>query len=108
MPDWVLNAGLGAVKLNCLLASAAAQLIEVKVIGGAGSILIVLPDGWAADADRLSKSMGSKTVKVPHEPAPGKPLLVFHGSLGLGSFKVRPPSNYDRHRAEKNRRELGR
>jgi hypothetical protein len=47
--------------------------------------VLVLPDGWAADADRLSK--GSKSVKVPREPAPGKPLLVIYGSLGLGSFK---------------------
>jgi hypothetical protein len=56
------------------------------VIGGAGSIVLVLPDGWAADADRLHK--GSKSVKVPRDPAPGKPLLVIYGSLGLGSFKA--------------------
>jgi hypothetical protein len=94
-PFLVINPGLGSVKLNCLEAIPAAQLIEIAVIGGAGSILLVLPDGWGADTDRLSKSMGSRSVKVPRDPAPGKPLLIFHGSLGLGQFKVRPP-----HRSE--------
>ena len=69
---------------------AAAELIEIEVIGGAGSIVLVLPDGWAVDTDRLAKAWGSKSVKVEREPAPGKPLLMIYGSLGMGSFKVRP------------------
>jgi hypothetical protein len=94
-PFIVINQGVGSVKLNCLEATPAAQLIEIKVIGGAGSIVLVLPDGWAVDADRLSKAWGSKTVKVPREPAPGKPLLVIYGSLGMGKLKVRPPNRFD-------------
>jgi hypothetical protein len=49
-------------------------------------------------------------VKVPGEPAPGKPLLVIYGSLGLGSFKVRPPNRFDRRRiaGETDPRALGR
>jgi hypothetical protein len=97
-PFMVISPGMGSVKLNCLEAIPAAQLIEIAVIGGAGSILLVLPDGWAADVDRLSKSWGSKAVKVPRDPAPGKPLLVFHGALGLGQFKVRPASRFERSR----------
>ena len=93
-----INAGLGSVKLNFLEATPAAQLIEMEVIGGAGSTVLVLPEGWAVDADRLSKALGSKSVKVPREPAPGKPLLVVWGSLGVGSFKVRPPNRFDRRR----------
>jgi hypothetical protein len=95
-PFIVIKQGMGSVELNFLEATPAAQLIEIQVIGGVGSVVLVLPDGWAADADRLSK--GSKSVKVPREPAPGKPLLVIYGSLGLGSFKVRPPSRHDKRR----------
>ena len=99
MPPFILiNQGVGSVKLNCLEATPAAELIEIEVIGGAGSIVLVLPDGWAVDADRLSKSWGSKAVKVPREPAPGKPLLVIYGSLGMGSLKVRPPNRLDQRR----------
>ena len=107
-PFMLINQGLGSVKLNCLEATPAAQLIEVEVIGGAGSIVLVLPDGWAVDADRLSKSMGSKSVNVPREPAPGKPLLVIYGALGMGSFKVRPANRFDQRRIEKKHRALGR
>jgi hypothetical protein len=107
-PFILIKQGMGSVELNCLEATPAAQLIEIQVIGGVGSVVLVLPDGWAADADRLSK--GSKSVKVPREPAPGKPLLVIYGSLGLGSFKVRSPTRFDRRRSarEMQHRELGR
>lgn len=107
-PFMLINQGLGSVKLNCLEATPAAQLIEIEVLGGAGSIVLVLPDGWAVDADRLSQSWGSKSVKVPQEPAPGKPLLVIYGALGLGSFKVRPAHRFDQRRIEKKHRALGR
>jgi hypothetical protein len=107
-PFILIKQGMGSVELNCLEATPAAQLIEIQVIGGVGSVVLVLPDGWAADADRLSK--GSKSVKVPREPAPGKPLLVIYGSLGLGSFKVRPPNRHDKRRSarETHHRALGR
>jgi hypothetical protein len=107
-PFILIKQGMGSVELNCLEATPAAQLIEIQVIGGVGSVVLVLPDGWAADADRLSK--GSKSVKVPREPAPGRPLLVIYGSLGLGSFKVRPPNRHDKRRSarETHHRALGR
>jgi len=87
-----ISSGAGSVKLNCLRATAAARVIDVEVIAGVGSVVIVVPAGWAANDDRLGKSIGSKSIKVPHTPASGKPLLVVHGSVGIGSFKVRPPS----------------
>ena len=109
-PFLVINQQLGAVKLNFLEAVPAAQLIDIRVVGGAGSILLVLPDGWAADADRVSKGLGSKSVKVPREPAPGKPLLVLYGSVGVGRLKVRPPNRLEQRRvtAKPDQRQLGR
>jgi hypothetical protein len=109
-PFIVINQGVGSVKLNCLEATPAAQLIKIQVTAGAGSVVLVLPDGWAANTDRLSKGWGSKSVKVPREPAPGKPLLVFYGSLGMGSLKVRPPNRLDRRRiaGTTEHRQLGR
>lgn len=100
-PFMVINQGLGAVKLNCLEATPAAELIEIVVIGGAGSVLLVLPPGWAVDADRLSKAWGSKRVKVPQEPTAGQPLLLISGSLGLGTFTVRPPFRFEQRRVER-------
>lgn len=93
-----LSSGMGSVKINCLQASAAAPVIEVEVIAGAGSITIIVPDGWAVNDDRLGKSMGTKTIKVTRTPAPGAPLLVVYGSVGMGTFKVRPPSAREQRR----------
>ena len=99
-----INQGMGGVKLDCLEATPAAQVIEIEIIGGAGTIVLVLPDGWAVDTDRLAKSWGSKSVKVPREPAPGKPLLVIYGSLGHGHLQgaagepLRPAPNRRRDR----------
>ena len=75
-----------------------APVIEVEVIAGAGSITIIVPDGWAVNDDRLGKSMGTKTIKVTRTPAPGAPLLVVYGSVGMGTFKVRPPSAREQRR----------
>ena len=44
----------------------------------------IVPDGWAANDDRLGKSIGRKTIKVPHTPASGQPLLVLHGASASG------------------------
>jgi hypothetical protein len=97
-PFIMINQGLGSVKLNFLQANPAAQLIDIQVTGGAGSILLVLPEGWAVNTDRVSKGWGSKSIKVRREPAPGKPLLVLYGSLGMGSLKVRPPNRFEQRR----------
>lgn len=90
-----INQGVGSVRLNCLQATPAAPVIEVELIGGAGSVVLVLPSGWAVDTDRLSKGWGTKTVKVAREAVSGKPLLVFYGGLGMGTFKVRPASLWE-------------
>jgi hypothetical protein len=108
-PFLVINQGFGSVTLDFVEAIPAAKLIDIQVIGGAGSITLVLPDGWGADTDRLSKAFGSKSVKVPGQPDPGKPLLVLYGSLGVGRLKVRPPGRRQRRRiaAKAHNRELG-
>ena len=95
-----ISSGAGTVKLNCLRARPAAPVIEIEVVAGAGSVTIIVPDGWAANDDRLGKGMGSKSIKVPRQPAPGLPLLVLHGGVGLGSLKVRPGSRREWRRVE--------
>jgi hypothetical protein len=109
-PFIVINQGFGSVKLDFLESIPAAQLIEIEVVGGAGSITLVLPDGWGVDAERVAKAWGSKSVKVPSDPAAGKPLLVLHGSLGVGRLKIRPPSRLQRRRiaARREQRQLSR
>ncbi len=98
-----ISSGVGSVKLNCLRATPAAPVIDVEVIAGAGTVTIIVPAGWAVNDDRLGKSMGTKSIKVARTPAPGQPLLVLRGSVGMGTLKVRPPSKREERRAVEER-----
>ena len=95
-----ISSGVGTIVLNCLQATAATPVIEAEVIAGAGTVTIIVPDGWAVNDDRLGKSIGTKVIKVPRQPAPGRPLLVLAGSVGMGTLKVRPGSRRELRRVE--------
>ncbi len=108
-----VNAAMGSVKLDCLLATAP-DVVDIKVVGSAGSVTIVVPEGWAANLDRLTNGWGSASNKVGSVPEPGGTLLVVHGSVGMGSLTVRTANWFDRRKLEKQgidpggRPELGR
>jgi uncharacterized protein DUF1707 len=96
VPPFLRVQGLmDTVRLDCLQARAAADVIDIEVQPGLGTVVLVLPDGWAVNADQLTKGMGTVKVTVPGLPAPGCPLLVVHGSLGMGTFKARPANRFD-------------
>lgn len=97
IPPWiVINSGFGDVKLDCRIATWTDPVITVQIIGGMGEVTFIVPEGWAANMDRLQAGWGSKKSKVPTEPEFGKPLLRFEGSTGMSSVTVRPPSRWDR------------
>ena len=54
-----------------------------------GNVKLILPEGWAVNADRLRGGMGSAKIRVASQPAPGCPVLVLRGSLTMGNLKVR-------------------
>lgn len=91
------------VRLDCLQARATSEVIDLEVLPGAGTVLIVVPEGWAVQADRLGKTWGSVNSKVPSQPAWGNPLIVARGSVGLGSFKARGANWFDRRRLGQDR-----
>lgn len=103
--DWQLppfirvQALLDSVKLNCLFARPAAQVIDLEVAPGAGTVVLVLPEGWSVNTDRLGRGVGSVRVKVPQQQVPGHPIIVARGSLGLGSFVARGPNWFERRAA---------
>lgn len=89
---------MDTVRLDCLQARAGAEVIDLEVQPGLGTVVLVLPEGWAVNADQLGKGWGTVRVKVPGLPAPGCPLFVVHGSLGMGTFKARPANRFERWR----------
>ncbi|MDO5500226.1 MAG: DUF1707 domain-containing protein [Propionibacteriaceae bacterium] len=96
-----LRGGVGSVHLDCTEAISPHNVIHVWIDGDLGSITIVVPEGWAADADGVRKSLGSISLKVPKEPTMGRPILVVNGSMGMGSFTVRHPNWFERRKLEK-------
>lgn len=96
-----LRGGLGSVVLDCTEATTLHQVIHLWVEGDLGSITVIVPEGWAADASAVNKSWGSIYVKVPSEPTMGRPMVVVNGSMGAGSLTIRHPNWFERKRLEK-------
>ena len=91
-----LSASLGSIKLDCRQATAEFPVVDVEIVPSAGSVVIVVPPGWAANIDRLGRGIGSAKSKVPEQPTEGYPLLLVRGGVGLGSVTVRHQRWYDR------------
>ena len=104
LPPFVrAHAVLDTVRLDCLTAAAEGPLIDLEVLPGAGTVLLVLPEGWAVNVDRLSRGLGTVKVSVPTEPAWGHPLIVVRGSVGMGTFKARGANWFERRRLRRDR-----
>lgn len=101
-----ISGGMGSVKMDCLQARCPHDVVNVHVSGGMGSVVIVVPEGWAANVDRIEKAWGSMKSKIGTVPAPGSPLLIITGSAGAGSVKVRHANWWDRRRLRKQGLEL--
>lgn len=92
-----LSAGLATVKLDFQQAICPHDVVDIHVSGGVGSVVLVVPEGWAANTDQVVKGIGSVSNKVDTVPHPGKPLLVIHGNSVAGSVRVRYASRHDRY-----------
>lgn len=87
---------VGSIKLDCRAAEPESEVIDVEVGIGVGSIVLVLPPGWAVNADRLGKGIGSVKVTVPTRAEPGSPTFFLHGSVGVGSLTARHANWFER------------
>jgi hypothetical protein len=99
-----LSAGLSTVKLDFQQALCPHEVVDIAVSAGAGSVVLVVPEGWGVNTDQIGKGIGSVSNKVDTIPQPGQPLLVLHGSSVAGSVKVRYPSRHDRYMMRRNAR----
>ena len=97
LPPFVkVSPAMGSVKLDCREAVALGDTIDVQVVGSMGSLVLVAPEGWAANVDRISPGIGSIKNKLPVLAAPGCPTLLLRGQLGVGSVTLRHANRWDR------------
>ncbi|WP_231445719.1 DUF1707 SHOCT-like domain-containing protein [Brevibacterium zhoupengii] len=89
------------VELNFLEVETDLEVINVEVVAGMGSVIVVVPDDWAVNVDDLSKSWGSVKSVVNAIPEGRKPTIEVTGSIGMGSFRARFANFLDRRRMAK-------
>ena len=92
-----ISASLATVKLDFQQAICPHDVFDIHVSGGVGAVVLVVPEGWAANTDQVGKGIGSVSNKVDTIPHPGKPLLVLHGNSVAGAVRVRYPGRHDRY-----------
>ncbi len=90
IPPYLRVSGdFGSVRLDCREAVCLSPIVDIEVSGGAGSIKVLVPDGWGVDSDLVTKGWGSVRNTANRQAQPGQPQLVLHGSAGVGRLRVR-------------------
>jgi len=102
-PFMKAQAGIETVRIDCLQARAATEVIQLDVEATLGTVVLVLPEGWAVNVDQLTRGIGTVKVKVPGIPAAGCPVFIVRGSMGMGTFKARPANRLERWRLRRAR-----
>ena len=95
---------MGSIKMDCLEAVCPHPEVFIRVSGGAGTIVVIVPEGWAARVHEVRKSWGTVRNKVPEMAHPGCPLLVFEGAMGMGTLVIRHANWWDRWRQSRRQR----
>ncbi|MGO2035368.1 MAG: DUF1707 SHOCT-like domain-containing protein [Brevibacterium sp.] len=89
------------IELNFLEVTTDLERIDVEIVGGLGSVVVVVPDDWGVNVDRLSKTLGTVKSSVSAVPQGRKPTIVVGGSIGMGTFRARFANWLDRRRLAK-------
>ncbi|WP_344961299.1 DUF1707 domain-containing protein [Streptomyces thioluteus] len=99
-----VNAGMGGAVLDFTRVTTRLPEVEIRVKAKMGGVVVVVPEGWAVDTDRMDPDMGGVRDRTAEgRRAPGTPLIRLVGSAGMGGVVVRHPSLRER---RKLRREL--
>lgn len=102
IPPFVRVSGdFGSVLLDCRQATCLAPVIDIDVAGGAGSVRIIVPDGWGVNTEQVTKGWGTLRNRVQSQPDPGQPLLMLHGTAGVGSVRIRAATSQSRRRRQR-------
>ena len=81
----------GSIKLDFTEAECFHREVTIQVSARSGSVVLVVPHGWAVDLDRASAASGSVKNKIRERPRPGAPTLRISGTVTSGVIKARYP-----------------
>ncbi|WP_203568928.1 DUF1707 SHOCT-like domain-containing protein [Aestuariimicrobium ganziense] len=100
--DWLVppflevHAKWNQAKLDFTHARSAGQLIDLVLVGGYGTLVLIVPEGWGVDVSAVMADQSSTvTSSVPTRPTAGHPRIVVRGRTSSG-VRVRPASRFDK------------
>jgi len=81
----------GRIKLDFTEAECPHAEVTITVSARSGSVVLIVPHGWAVDMGGASATSGSVSNKMRVRPEPGAPVLHVSGTVLSGTVKARPP-----------------
>lgn len=97
VPPYVTAApNMSNILLDLRDAVAESETIHLSVEGVAGKVVLIVPEGWGIDTDRLGKGIGSIHNRIGPFAVQGFPVVVVSGTVGLGSFVARRERFFER------------
>lgn len=87
----VLTTVFGNIKLDFTEAVVRSRDVLVEAQAGGGSIVLVVPEGYAVDVSGVRSILGSAKSKVTARYDSGSPRMVVTGTAFMGDVIVRHP-----------------
>jgi hypothetical protein len=81
----------GSIKLDFTQARVRHRVVVVRATAKSGSVVLVVPHGWAVVMDDASSGSGSVANKVSGEVSTARHVVRVSGSVGSGVIRARYP-----------------
>ncbi len=81
----------GSIKIDFSEAECPHREVTIQAQAKSGSIVLIVPAGWAVDLDQATATSGSIVNKVRGRPAPDAPLLRVSVQVLSGTIRARYP-----------------
>jgi Domain of unknown function (DUF1707) len=98
----IARGGTGGVKLDFTRVECRLSEVVVEAYGETSGVVIVIPDGWAAETSGMDPGSGGLRDETTSDRLPGTPLIRLTGSGGLGGVIIRHPNRAERRKLSMN------
>lgn len=87
---------IGDIKLDFRKANCRHAIVDIRIVAGMGSVILIVPEGWAVIVDHVRTTMGTVRNDRQRHADAGKPFIRVTGNVGTGSLRVRDAYFYER------------
>lgn len=81
----------GSIKLDFTEAECFHREVTVQISARSGSVVLIIPHGWAVDLDQASAASGSVVNRIRERPRPDAPIIRVSGTVRSGVIRARYP-----------------